>query len=166
MTLYPDRDWSPVARKMWQWSSNWWDETWDTYSTVVPEFLMEFESYEETNKRAFDRELSKSDYDEIISLYNGITDGKGNSEFDHVMHLPIDFGNATEGTSVKGAEADVAGCLDEMEKILKKHNISLLDKSSLHHFEYDREKTYIEGEKEPGWGEFENTEYLSIILNK
>ncbi len=166
LALYPDHDLRPVARKMWQWSSHWWDEAWDNYSTVVPEYLMEFGTYEETNERSFDGELSKSDYDEIIALYNGITNGKGENEFDQVMRLPIDFGNATEGTSVKDAEAEVVECLVIMENILKKHDILLPDKSILCHFEYDREKPYVEGEKEPGWGDFENTEYLSIILNK
>ena len=61
LALYPNHDWRPVARKMWQWSTNWWDEAWDNYSTVVPEYLMEFGTYEETNERAFDGELSKSD---------------------------------------------------------------------------------------------------------
>ena len=93
------------------------------------------------------------------------TDGKGKNEFDQVMRLPIDFGNATEGSSIKGAE-EVVECLVIMENILKKHDILLPDKSVLCHFEYDSEKLFAVGEKEPGWGDFENTEYLSIILNK
>lgn len=164
LELYPDRDWTPVAKKMWQWSSHWWDEAWDIYSEVVPEYILEFDSYEETNERAYDGELNKEDYDEIVSLYKGITDGKGTSEFDRVMKLPIDFGNETEGTSVKAAETYILEILAYMEKILEKHSIPLPDKEVLSHFEYDRDKPYVEGEKEPGWGDFENTEFLSIIL--
>ena len=56
--------------------------------------------------------------------------------------------------------------LEEIETILKKHNIPCPDKSLLKRFEYERGKPVDRNEKEPGWGDFENTEYLSIILNK
>ncbi len=164
LALYPDRDWTPVAKKMWQWSSHCWDESWDIYSEVVPEYILEFDSYEETNESAYDGELNKSDYNEIVSLYKGVTDGKGTNEFDRVMKLPINFGNELEGTSVKAAEPYIMELLDDMEKILEKHNIPLPNKEVLSHFEYDRDKPYVEGEKELGWGDFENTEFLSVIL--
>jgi hypothetical protein len=93
-----------------------------------------------------------------------ITDGKGTNEFDRVMKLPINFGNELEGTSVKAAEPYILELLDDMEKILEKHNIPLPNKEVLSHFEYDRDKPYVEGEKEPGWGAFENTKFLSVIL--
>ena len=54
--------------------------------------------------------------------------------------------------------------IEEIEDILQKNNIPLPDKSVLQHFIYDRDKPVARGEKEPGWGDFENTEYLSIIL--
>lgn len=55
--------------------------------------------------------------------------------------------------------------LDEIEGILKSHDISLPDKTLLKHFEYDSKKALVPGKPEPGWGGFENTEYLSIVLN-
>lgn len=70
ITCYPKRDWTPVAKRCWQWTNDTWDIGCDIYSPVVPEFLLEFDNYEETNRRAFDGELSKSDYLALINLYN------------------------------------------------------------------------------------------------
>ena len=49
ITIYPDKNWSPVAKRMWSWTNFYWNEGWDNYSVVVPEFILEFDSYEETN---------------------------------------------------------------------------------------------------------------------
>ncbi len=166
VTLYPERDWTPVAKRMWQWTENWWDEAWYIYSIAVPEFIMEFDTYEETKEREYEGNLEKDDYEEMTALFRGITDGKGNDELCEVLMFPIDFGCICEGTCISGAEPYVAELIEEIETILKKHNISLPDKSVLQHFVYERGKPVAWGEKAPGWGEFENTEYLSIILNK
>ena len=166
VTLYPERDWTPVAKRMWQWTEHWWDEAWDIYSIAVPEFIMEFDTYEETKEREYEGNLEKDDYDEMTALFKGITDGKGNDELCKVLKFPIDFGNTCEGTCISGAEPNVTRLIEEIENILQKHHISLPDKSVLQHFVYEREKPVVWGEKELGWGDFENTEYLSIILNK
>lgn len=166
VTLYPDRDWTPISKRMWQWSDHWWDEAWDIYSEAVPEFVLQFNTYEETNSRAYDGKLNKKDYDEIVSVFNGITDGKGNDELSRVLMIPSDFGSTCEGTCISGAEPLITELIEEIEDILQKNNIPLPDKSVLQHFIYDRGKPVARGEKEPGWGDFENTEYLSIILQK
>lgn len=163
---YPEKNWTPVAKHMWQWTEHWWDEAWDNYSEIVPEYIMEFDTFEETNIRAFEGKLSLDTYNEVKALYEGITDGKGEDELSDVLRIPIDFGNECEGTSVNAAEPYVAELIESIESILIKNNIQLPDKAVLKHFEYDRGKKSGLEEKEPGWGDFENTEYLSIILNK
>ncbi len=162
--LYPERDWTPIAKRMWQWTTHWWNESSDIYAVAVPEFILEFEGYEKTNEIAFDGCLSKRDYDEITALFKGITHGDGTDEMCRVLMIPIDFGCICEGTSVKGAGPLVAELIEETEDILKKHDIPFPDKGLLKRFEYDRDKPVGLDEKEPGWGDNENTEDLSIIL--
>ncbi len=165
-TLYPERDWTPISKRMWQWTTHWWNESSDIYSEAVPEFILELDGYENTNELAYDRKLKREDYDEITALFKGITNGDDTDELCQVLKIPSDFGCICEGTSVKGAEPLAAELIEEIETILKKHNIPYPDKSLLKRFEYERGKPVGRDEKEPGWGDFENTEYLSIILNK
>lgn len=165
-TLYPERDWTPVSKRMWQWTTHWWNESWDIYSQAVPEFILEFDTYEETNERSYEGNLDKDDYDEITALFRGITDGKGTDELCQVLMIPSDFGSICEGSCVEDAEPLVTELIEDIESILKKHNIPFPDRASLSHFEYERGKPVGREEKEPGWGDFENTEFLSIILNK
>lgn len=42
LALYPDRDWTLVAKKMWQWpaASCWHDDEWDAYISIMPELVM------------------------------------------------------------------------------------------------------------------------------
>lgn len=166
VTLYPERDWTPVAKRMWQWTENYWDDARDIYSVAVPEFIMEFDTYEETKEREYEGELEKYDYDEMIKLLKGITDGKGNDELCKILIFPIEFGNACEGACISYAEPKVIALIEKVETILQNYNIPLPDKAVFQHFIYDRSKPIKRGEKEPGWGDFENTEYLSIILRK
>ncbi len=112
---------------------------------------MEFDTYEETNLRAFEGKLSIETYNEIKALYEGITDGKGEDELSDVLRIPIDFGNECEETSVNAAEPYVAELIESIENILIKNNIQLPDKSVLKHFEHDRGKKRGLDEKEPGW---------------
>jgi len=166
ITLYPDRDWTPVAKRMWQWTSHWWNESWDIYSEAVPEFILQFDSYEETNERSYDGNLKKEDYEEITALFKGITNGDGKDELCKVLMIPSDFGSTCEGMSASGAEPYVAELIDDIENILQKHNILLPDKKILQSFTYERGKPADRNKKAPVWGDFENTEYLSVILNK
>ncbi|SEL29834.1 hypothetical protein [Ruminococcus albus] len=163
--LYPERDWAPISKRMWQWTTHLWDESSDIYSEAVPEYILEFEGYEKTNELVYDGNLKIEDYDEITALFKDITNGDGDDEFCHVLKIPIDFGCICEGTSFKCAEPLVVELIVEIENILKKHDIRYPDKALLKSFENERDKPIECYEKEPGWGDFENTEYLSIILN-
>ncbi|MBO5558867.1 hypothetical protein [Ruminococcus sp.] len=145
---------------------NWWNESWDIYSQAVPEFILEFDTYEETNERSYEGNLDKDDYDEITALFRGITDGNGTDELCQVLMIPSDFGSICKSSCVEVAEPLVTELIEDIESILKKHNIPFPDRASLSHFGYERGKPVGREEKEPGWGDFENTEFSSIILNK
>ena len=40
VTRFPERDWTPVAKRCWQWTEDYWDKGWDIYSAVIPEFFL------------------------------------------------------------------------------------------------------------------------------
>ena len=162
---FPECDWTTVSKRMWQWSTNWWDKAWDIYSQVVPEFILEFDTYEKTNECGYDGALNEEDYIEITSLLLKATGGKRNDELYRVLYLPAEFGNECEGTGAEAAKQSVVSIIEEIESILERYNIALPDKALLKHFEYDSNKPAVSGEPDPAWGGFENTEYLSIVLN-
>jgi hypothetical protein len=167
-SLYPIRDWIPVAQKMWQWTTHCWDESWDIYSEAVPEYILEFDSYEETNRQNYDGRLSKNHYDSVTALFKDITDRNGDNadEFRRILMIPSDFGSICDGTSFKAAEPLVAELIEEIECILNRHDIPLPDKTLLNRFQFDRKSPLSPDEKNLGWGDFENTEFLSVILDK
>ncbi len=156
VSCYPDRDWTCVAKKCWQWTNQYWNDGCDIYSHVVPEFLLEFAGYRETNEREFDGGLLEEDYLTLINLYKGITDGCGEAEIDEVLMLPIDFNNACEGTGFACADRPTLIILEQIQTILDAHNIEwpCIDKIS-----------DLTIDSKSGWGDFMDSEYLSIILN-
>lgn len=164
ITIYPEVDWTPIAKKMWQWTTHFWDDSWDVYSEIVPDFILEFPTYEETNKRAYDGELDKSDYEAIVACYKGITNGNSNDEINRVIHVPIEMGNECEGSDFSWAEPRVQEWIDELEKILISHDIEIPSKEYLTLFRYDRNPKTPPDENPHRWGDFVDTEYLSIIL--
>lgn len=127
VSCYPDRDWTCVAKKCWQWTNKYWDEGEDIYAHVVPKFLLEFDNYREINEKEFDGELLKEDYFKLVSLYKGITDGSGDAEIDKVLMFPIDFSNECECTNFRYADEPTLAILERAQNILKKHNIELPD---------------------------------------
>ena len=165
ITLYPNNDWTPIAKRMWQWTNKFWNKSWDIYSEAVPEFILEFDTYEETNIREYEGNLKEDDYKEIIACFKGITNGNENDEICQVLMFPIDFGNFCDGASFYGAEPYVLEILSDMRKILLKHSIPVPDTSKLTCFTFERGKRTRIDEPELGWGGLANTEYLSIILN-
>lgn len=155
LACYPGRDWTPVAKRCWQWTNVYWDEGCDIYCPVVPEFLLEFDNYEETNRRAFDGNLSENDYFALKNLFVGVTAGCQDDEINKILMLPIDFSNMCEGTNFANANEPTLTVLYEAQRFLLSHGISLPSIGQLKHMTV--------GEKN-GWGEFLDSEYLSIII--
>lgn len=122
---YPDRDWTPVARKMWVWTEGYWDEGLERYQHVVPEFLLEFDNYKETNEREFDGELSEQDYNTLVKLYEGITNGSEEDEIDEVLMLPVDFNNFCEGTSFSWSDKPTIELIGKAQNILLRNGIDI-----------------------------------------
>lgn len=118
--------------------------------------LLEFDNYRDTNEWEFDGELLEEDYLELVSLYKGITDGSGDAEIDKVLMLPIDFNNECECTNFEDADEPTLTIIERAQAILEKHNIELPDIEEIINIKMDYRG---------GWGDFVESEHLSIILN-
>lgn len=153
--LYPQKDWTPVAKRCWQWTNRYWNEGWDIYSVVVPEYLFEYNTYEET-KDDFDGQLTEKDYDELVDLFQGITDGNPEDEINQVLKMPIEFSNECECTDFGAASVSSMYLFLDMKHIFDLHTIMLPDIIKVSNMTMDQKN---------GWGEFVDSKYLSIILN-
>lgn len=154
-TCYPKQDWTPVAKRCWQWTNDTWDIGCDIYSPVVPEFLLEFDNYEETNRRAFDGELSKSDYLALINLYNGLTTGNEDDEINQVLMLLMEFNNVCEGSAFMNADEPSLVILNKAQEFLLLHQIPFPSICKVKKMTVDEKN---------GWGDFVESEYLSMII--
>ena len=157
VNMYPDRDWIPWALKSWQWTNKFWNEGEAIYETVVPEYLFEFDNYEETNDKEFDGNLSKEDYEIFLALYDGITDGKSGDELNYVLNLPVDFEAACEGSALSYAIKETTPVLEKMVEILEKHGIEVPPVTKVE-FSPMTEKN--------GWGNFFDSTQHSIFLRE
>lgn len=153
---FPERNWALLAKKMWQWTNVFWEEGYDVYSVVVPEYILEFSTYEETNRNSFDGKLSEEDYAAFVGLYDGITDGNGNSDFDNILRAPLDFGNICDSSAFAQADEKTLEIIGNVVSILKRNNVDIPSVERIAHFTADQKN---------GWGDFVNSEYLSVILN-
>lgn len=152
---YPERKWGLVAKRCWQWTNVYWNEGRDIYSAVVPEYLFEFDDYEKANTLAFDEKLSRKDYLELTNLFAGLTAGNPEDEINQVLMLPIEFNNECECTNFDNANIPTLKILDKMLHFLSLHNISFPSVNSVQNMTVDQKN---------GWGNFIDSEYLSIIL--
>lgn len=152
---YPNKDWTPIAKKCWQWTNGWWNEGCGEYSKIVPEFLFEYDDYTKTNEWEYDGMLSEEDYHILVGLYAGITDGKAEDDINQILMLPIKFNNVCECSDFCHADEPTLEIILEAQEILSKHHIALPC--------FGQIKTFAVAQKN-GWGEFVDSEYLSEII--
>ena len=152
---HPDREWNIVAKRFWQWTGIYWDEGVHIYSQVVPEYLFEFDNYDETNLKSFEGDLSKEDYYTLINLFTGITDGNSQDEINQVLMLPIEFNNLCDGMYFKNADEPTLTLLYNLQQLLLSHDISLPDVDKI---------SSMTIEEKNGFGNSIDSEYLSIII--
>lgn len=149
-TCYPEKDWTLVAQKCWQWTSHYWNEGCDIFSQIIPAYLFEFDNYEQTKKQ-FDTNLTKSDYEQFLVLYKDVFIDEINALF----LLGITFNNVCECSNFSQADEATIDILIQAQKILLKHHIPFPDNASLSDFSVNQKN---------GWGDFLDSSYLSIIL--
>lgn len=144
-----------MAKRCWQWTKVYWNEGWDVYYVVVPEFLFEYDTYEEI-KKDLDEQFTEKDYYELINLFKGITDGSAEDEINKVLKMPIDFSNACECSDFGTASVSSMYIFIDIKHIFDLHHIEMPNISSISNMTIDNKN---------GWGDFVDSEYLSIILN-
>lgn len=152
---FPELDWTPVAKRCWQWTKDYWDNGWEIYSAVIPEFLFEYEGYEKTNVVNYSGTLTERDYWELTTLLSALTSGSPEDEINQLLMLPIEYSNLCEGASLAWASDHTMGVFRDMHQLLFKHDIPLPDISKIQHMPAG-----------DGWGGFVDSEYLSIIIKK
>lgn len=152
---YPERNWKIAAKKFWQWTNVYWNEGCERYSVVVPEYLFEFSDYEKSNALVFDGMLSEEEYLELTNLFAGLTTGNSEDEINQVLILPIEFNNECECANFEDANTPTLMILYKMHHFLSMHHIPFPSISNVQNMTIDQRD---------GWGNFINSEYLSIIL--
>ena len=163
LALYPGRDWTLVARKMWQCpaAEKWWDSEWGAYYRITPESIIKFK-YDDDGSWNW---ITREEYEQAAALYAGLTDGKPEDEICHVLRIPFDMFNACDGHDYnnEAAEEITISAIGEIEGILKVHDIPLPDLSLVAEYV---PKWDGDGELFDRWGmPTLGTEKLSIILN-
>ncbi len=157
VNLYPNKDWTLIAEKCWQWTNKYWNEGCDEYAKIVPEYLFEFDSYKETSEKQYDGSLSEKEYLEFVNLYAGITEGEDENEINQLLMLPIDFNNECECTNFCSADESTLAILEKAELILLGNNIDCPCTDEI---------SGLTVEQKNGWGDFIDSRYLSIVLKK
>lgn len=176
LTLYPDRNWKPVAKRMWNWTTSCWTDSdiLDAYIEMEPDCVLEYESYE-GYLNDDGHTMTEDEYKEFLALYNGITTGCESDEICIVLDIPRNLWTGCDGDyyDIEKGKVTAIECIDWIELILKKHSIPLPDESLLSELtaentDPDKSKFYyydVNRTDNDQWGFGVNTEYLSVILN-
>ena len=152
---YPDRDWTVVADRLWNWTEEYWDDAQDKSDQIIPEYIFEFNSYEKVNRKCFDGEMSEDLYNQLMKLYNGITKGNSEDEINKVLFTTVEWGSYCEGAGFREANGPTINLIEYLLGILDKYCIEYPDIDKVQHMTI---------EEKNGWGEFRNCRHLSIIL--
>ena len=154
ITKYPEKDWSILSEKMWPVTSEAWDEWIESFIEIIPQYLFEFESYEDSDFE----ELTKEEYLSFVELYRGVSEGKYEDSSDKLgvlLSLLKDLEEVYCYTSIPGVgeeSIDIVACACEM---LESEGIGLPDIEKVD-FSLFSEKN--------GWGNTFNGRKLSLIL--
>ena len=136
LSLYPDRDWTLVAKKMWQWpaASCWHDDEWDAYISIMSELVMTgyrtegYGTVQDYIDASF-HGITREEYEQAVALYTGLTDGNPEDEICRLFDIPCMMVNVCDGYdyNVEVGDKQTVGAINEIEGILKKHGIPLPD---------------------------------------
>ncbi len=145
--VYPDKDWTVLSQWMWNATSEYWDE-WDSkFMEIIPEFLFECDSYEESDFEC----ISEDEYEYFTSLFDGLSD-----EFNNLMLKLHELQQVYCYESIPGRGTDASKIIVEACNILEHNDIVLPDPEKI---------AFSRFLEKDGWGnDFDGTE-LSLILN-
>ena len=148
LNKYPSDDWTILSKLMWKSTSSLWDE-WDKkYIEIIPEYLFEKNTYEESDFES----LSKEEYEQFSTLLHG----KENTVNQILLKIQ-DLYEIYCYSSIPGHGTEASQIVVDIVEILKESNITPPD-ISLVQFSHFSEKN--------GWGNCFDGEALSLILQK
>ncbi|MBP5705936.1 MAG: hypothetical protein J6W76_01525, partial [Spirochaetales bacterium] len=90
LAVYPDKDWTVVARKMWTWVAEGWSDGWWEYGDVLPEEVLKYEDYEEVSFPNTD--ITREEFETLTALYKSIPHAQ-DGELNTVLNIPFYVGN-------------------------------------------------------------------------
>jgi hypothetical protein len=175
VSLYPEKDWTPVARRMWNITTDMEKfsegSPGNSYREIVPSYIMKSYKYgygyEKVNSMVFEGKLEKEVYDEIRALYDGIYKGDPDEEINKIISLVYDTVyccNLYNSDFLHYDERTIKKCI-EVDSLLIKNGIELPDMKLLEPFKFNRnriEVRYAERKKAFGFGV--DAQNLSVIL--
>ncbi|MCM1505911.1 MAG: hypothetical protein NC177_02070 [Ruminococcus flavefaciens] len=142
---YPEKDWSPIAEEMWRFNDSYWDEWLYSFTDLLPEYIDEYNNFEEYN--------GKYSYDTFVNLYEdtGI-------DINELLVLLTEFMEIYLYTCVSHyTESMFPEVIEEVLSYLTKNNIPVPDVEKV---------SFSEFRQNHGFGDKFDGRYLSIILNR
>ncbi len=147
LNQYPNDDWSILSKLLWKSTSSLWDE-WDgKFMEIIPEYLFEKSTYEESDFE----EISKEEYDQFSVLFREKTD-----IINRLLLKIQDLYEVYCYSSIPGTGCEASQIVLDIVDILETNNITPPD-IGLVQFSQFSEKN--------GWGNSFNGESLSLILS-
>ncbi len=153
-SIYPNKDWTLLAEKLWSATSMNWGDWTEIYSSYIPDVLFQYDNYDE--ELSFG--MTPSEYTKIKKIYAGITEGLEDNpedEVNFILNKPFEIATVYEGTTIGNGSASL-DIINATEALLINHTISLPD---YHSVEFSK---FTECN---GWGDDFDGKKLSIILN-
>ena len=154
--LYPDRDWTIIAEKMWQSTTTWWIEWTSMYCCFIPDVFLQYQEYD---SKGIGKYLTEKEFFQLKELYNGITDGiedDPNDPINYMLSKPFEIATIYENSGIDDGSGSYE-LIAEAENILTKYGIELPDY---------RQVVFSSFDQLEGWGDLFDGRFLSIILNK
>lgn len=175
INLYPQKDWTPVARRMWNITKDKdhlsEGSPGNSYREIVPSYIMKLYKngygYDKVNSMVFEGKLEKDTYDEIRALYDGIYAGDPDEEINKIIRLIDDFVYCCKyfnSDFLHYDERTIKLCM-EADSILINNGIELPDLKLLEPYKFNRKRIelkYVERVKAFGFGV--DAAHLSQIL--
>ena len=151
---YPEKDWTLVSEKMWKATSENWAEWTDSYCSVVPDVMLQYQEYD---KDELESSLSKAEFSTLKKLYSGITEGiedDPSDQLNYILNKPFELAMVYEGTAI-GNGKKAYTIIEQTESILKSNGINLPDYSKV---------LFSKSDELNGWGYDFDGRFLSVIL--
>lgn len=148
MARHPGRDFAPVCRLMWDIVSDkdYIDASAEHYMEIVPEYLYEFEAYEDAGFEF----LGKEEFESMRKLVPSDDPGLG-----RIMHSIYDIAMEHAYGAVEAPAKASIDCVFEIVEVLENNGVALPDIGAVKDFSF---------EKSGGWGKPIDYRGLSLVL--